>query len=105
MDNRRGNAGQPCHMDAVGVIGPAGDDLVHEDHVPPILHHIEVEVTDMRQMLLHLNELVIVGGEERARASLGMVVEVLDHGPGDGHPIVGAGAAGPPHRGSTNSAV
>ena len=44
-------------------------------------------------MLLHLDQLVVVRGEERPRAALRVVVQVFDHGPGDRHPVVGAGAA------------
>lgn len=40
-----------------------------------------------------LDELVVVGGEEGLRGESGAVVEVLDDGAGDGHAVVGTGAA------------
>jgi hypothetical protein len=44
-------------------------------------------------VLRHLDQFVVVRGEERARPALRVVVQVFDDGPGNRHPIVSAGAA------------
>ena len=77
-----GDAGQAGHVDAVGAIGAALDDLVQEDDLVAPLAHGDGQVEHAGQAFTQLGELVVVGGEQRARA--GLTVEVLDDRPGQG---------------------
>ena len=63
-------------MDAVALVGRAGDDLVQEhDLVLPLLHG-DVEVPHAGELLGQVGQLVVVRGEQRAAAD--RVVQVLD---------------------------
>ena len=85
-------AGQAGDLDAVGPVRPAGPHLVEEDDlVVPFLDR-DVEVANAREPIGERGELVVVRGEEHLRASAA-VVELLGHGPGDGEPVEGRGAA------------
>ncbi len=82
-------------MHAVGAIRLARDDAAQKDHIftaaAVVYSHIVID--DMRQPLGQVGQLVIVGGEERLSAQPGMVVDILDHRPGDRQPVVSARAA------------
>ncbi len=91
VHHRRRDARQLCHVDAIRFVGAAGHHLVQEDDVLAVLRYVQVEVAHLRQPLLHLDQLVVVRGEERARAALRVIVQILDDGPGDSHAVVGAG--------------
>ena len=55
--------------------------------------HRHVVVFDACKAIFHLVQLMIVRGEEGARMSCGVFVDVLDDAPGDGDAIVGGRTA------------
>ncbi len=65
---------------------------MEEDHLLAAVVHGYVIVDYVGQPLRQIGQLVIVGGEEGLGPQGGVIVDVLHHGPGDGHAIVGAGA-------------
>src|SRR6516165_5211481 len=81
--------GQAGHVDPVrGLRGAAGDP-VEEHDVATIFAHEHLRVRAPRKLRGELGQLVVVCGEEGSRADA--VVEILDHGPGQAHAVVGAG--------------
>ena len=87
-----GHAGYLCHMDTEGVLAATGHELAQEDNLVADLLDAHIVVAYGGELALHLVELMIVGGKERAGASLGILVEVLDDGPGYADAVVGRGA-------------
>ena len=83
--------GQARHLDAVAFVGAAFLDAPQEDDFVGRFLHRDVDVFHAGQQVGQLGELVIMGGEERARA--GVRLQVLDHGPGDGEAVEGGRAA------------
>ena len=78
-------------MDAVALVGRPGDDLVQEHDLVLPLAHGHVEVLHAGKRFLQVGQLVVVRGEQRAAADV--LVQVLDHRPGQRHAVVGARAA------------
>ena len=69
-------------------------DLAHEDDLVVPLFDGDGVVFEAVEGFRELCEFVVVGGEEGAGSvGIDIGVEVLDHGPGDGEAVVGAGAA------------
>ena len=66
---------------------------MQEPHLSALLEHVDAVVDDTRQAVGQSGQLVVVGGEQRPAA--GALVDVLDHGLGDGHAVIGRGP--PPH--------
>ncbi|OQB00693.1 MAG: hypothetical protein BWY25_01690 [Chloroflexi bacterium ADurb.Bin222] len=93
MDDRRGHARQPRDVNAVRAIRPSRRHPVQKNHVLPLFDHRQVEVTDVREMLFHLDELVVVRGEQGARPALRVIVKIFYHSPRNCHPVIGARAA------------
>ena len=90
-DDRVGQPGQLGHMHPVRAIGAAGFEPMEEYYGVARFAHRHVEVAGVGQPLRQLHQLVIVGGEHRLAAD--PIVQVLADRPGDGHAVVGAGAA------------
>ena len=80
-------------MDTERVLGTAALQLAQEDDTIVNFFHTHIVVLDAPEVLLHLVEFVVVGGEECARLCLGMLVQVLHNRPRDGNAIAGGGAA------------
>ena len=78
-----------CYMDAVALVGAAGDYLAQEDHLTTFLGHSDVEVLHPGQEVRQVYQLVIVGGKQRLGAEPGVVVNVFCYSLGDGKPVVG----------------
>ena len=91
FEHRGRDAGQARDVDAVALVGAAGDDPVEEDDLPLALADGDVGVAEPRLGLLELDELVVVGGEQGAAAD--DVVQVLGDRPGERDAVEGAGAA------------
>ena len=68
---------------------PSSFQLAQEDDFAISLLHADIVVLDACEVLLHLVELVIVGGKERASLCLGMFVEIFYDGPRDRDTIIG----------------
>ena len=79
-------------MNTEGVFRPTLFQFAQEDDFSVHLLHTHVEVADALEALLHLVQLMIVGGEECPRLGLAVLVQILHDGPGDGDAVVGAGA-------------
>ena len=92
-DDGGGEAGHFGDVDAEAAVGAAGRDAAEEDDLAVLLDGRGVEVVDAGEQVGHGGELVVVGGEDGAGAQARVVVQVLDHGAGDGDAVVGAGAA------------
>ena len=86
-----GDAGELGDVDAVALVGGAGDDLMEEDDLVLPFFDGDVVVGDAGELVGQVGELVVVGGEEGAAADV--LVEVFDDGPGEREAVVGAGAA------------
>ena len=70
VEDRRGDAGQPGDVDAVALVGPAGDDPVQEDDLPLALADGDVGVAEPGLGLLQVDQLVVVRGEEGPAADV-----------------------------------
>ena len=87
----RRDAGQPGDVDAVALVGAAGDDPVEEDDLAVPLADRDVGVAQPGPGLLQVDQLVIVGGEQRPAAD--DVMQVLGDRPGERDAVEGARAA------------
>src|SRR6516162_6373714 len=75
------DSGEACYLNAVALVGTAVDNFAKENDLIAPFSHSDVEIAKARQPAGEFDELVIVCGEERARADL--VVQVLEDGPGE----------------------
>src|ERR1044071_2662877 len=91
VEDRFGDSGQAGDLDAVTLVGAAGNDLAQENDLVVPLANGDVEVLQPGQSCGELGQFVIVSGEERFGADL--VVEVFHDGPGQAQAVEGAGAA------------
>ena len=66
---------------------------MQEDDRAALFAHGDVVIAHVGQFVGQLDQFVIVRGEQSHRASLGMVMQKLDHAPGDGQAVIRAGAA------------
>ena len=82
---------EACDLDTKAVLAAPADELAKEEHAPVDLAGGDVVVLHALETPLEVIELVVVRSEEGLRAPVGIVVQVLDDGPSDGDPIVGAG--------------
>ena len=80
-------------MNTEGVLRAAPLQLAHKNHLAVNLLHRHVVVLDALEVLLHLVQLVVVGGKERTGLRLGVLVQILHDGPCNRDAVVGAGAA------------
>ncbi len=81
-DDIGGKAGEASNFDAVALVGGAGFDAAEEDDLVAEFADRDMHIADAGNETLEFGELVIVGGEEGARA--GAIFEGFDDGPGDG---------------------
>ena len=86
-----GEAGEARDLDAVALVGGAGDDFAEEDDVVVPFADRDVAVGHAGAGAGEVGELVVVGGEKRA--ATGDVVQMFGHAPGDGEAVEGGGAA------------
>src|SRR5579871_3231860 len=91
LNNGDGQASQTCDFDAVAAVSFAGLDFAQENDAVACLLDRDAEITDTIELVGKFGELVIMGGEERLRASA--LVDELDHRPGKGEAIVRGGAS------------
>ena len=92
-NNGSGHAGKLRHMYAEAVFRPAAFELSEEDDLPINLLHAHIEVLDAGEALLHLVQLMVVRGKERAGMAAVAFVDVLDDSPRYGDAVIGACAA------------
>ena len=97
IENRRRDAGQPGDVDAVALVGAAGHDPVEEDDLAGTFADGDVGVFEPRLGLLQLDQLMVVGREERPAAD--RIVNVLGDRPGQRDAVERAGAAADLRRG------
>ena len=88
-----GHTGQACHVDAEAVLRAAACELAQKYHLAVDIAHAHVVVGDSAEALLHIVELVVVGGEEGLGMQPPVLVDVFHDGPCYGYAVVGAGAA------------
>ena len=81
------------HMNTERVLRSAAHQLAQEDNLAVKLLHRHIVVLYTLEVFLHLVQLVIVSGEERARLRLRVLVKILHDSPGDGDAVVGRRAA------------
>ena len=84
-DDGIGQAGQARDLDAVAPVGAARPHLVQEDDLVVPLAYGDVEVSDGRQPIGQLGQLVEVRREEHLAS--GALVQRLDDGPRDGEAV------------------
>ncbi len=85
--NRRREARQARHLDAVAAIRTARRHLPKEHNVVLPFADDDVEVGDGREGIGKVRQLVIVGGEDRLRPGAGARGQVLGHGPGEAEAV------------------
>ena len=94
LDDAPGHSRNLGHMDTKAVLRAALLELAQEDDFAVDLLHRDVVVLNAGKIFLHLVQLVVVGGEERARpAGLRVLVQVFNDGPGYRDAVVGRRAA------------
>src|SRR6184192_1676578 len=86
-------AGEFRDMDAVAAVSAARHDLVQEDDTLAFFADFHPEVAQPWQPLGQRGQLVVMGGEQRQRAQLWSIVQVLENGLRDADAVVGARAA------------
>ena len=91
VDDGGGQASEARNLDAVALTGGAGLDGVQECDAAGRLLDGDAQVAEAGKLFGQQGELVIVGGEERARADA--AVDVLQRGPRERQAIEGSGAA------------
>src|SRR6202022_981325 len=86
-------AGELGDMDAVAAIGAALDHLVEKDDALALFADLHPKIPQPRKLLGQRRQLVIMGGEERQRAKLRCIVEILEDRRCDAPAAGGAGRA------------
>ena len=81
------------HMDTKGVLAASTLQFAEEDHLAIHLLDTHIVVFDAVEAFLHLVELMVVGGKERASLGTLVLVEIFHDGPGYGDTVVGGRAA------------
>ena len=79
-------------MDTKRVLTPTPFQLPKEDDLAVHLLHADVVVLDALEVLLHLVQLVVVGGKERTGLASAVLMQVFHDGPGYADAVVGRGA-------------
>src|SRR5260370_32335880 len=82
FDHAARETGEAGNFDSVALIRAAGFDAAQKDDLAGRFFDGDVNIFDRGEKIAKLRQFMIVRGEERARA--GVLLEVLDHGPGDG---------------------
>src|SRR5258708_26213652 len=85
LDHAPRKTGEAGNFDAVTFVCAAGLDTAQKNDLAGCFFDGDVNVFDRRQQIAKLRQFVIVRGKERARA--GVLLEMLDDGPGDGKTI------------------
>ena len=91
LDDAAGQAGEAGDFDAVTFVGAARLNAAEKNDFAGRFFHRNVNILHAGEKVGEFGELVIVGGEERARASV--LLEMLDHSPSDGEAVERGGAA------------
>ena len=86
------HAGHSGHVDTETVRHPSRLELAQEQHVVPLFLDGDVVILDARELLLHVVELVVMGGEQGLGPLPGLM-DILHQGAGDAHAVVSGGAA------------
>ena len=82
-------------MDAVTAVGSAFHHLVQEDDALAFFPNLHAEIAEAGQSLGQPGQLVVVRREQRQRLQLRGIVQVLENGLRDAHPVIRAGPS--PH--------
>ncbi len=90
-DNRVGKSCESGDLDAIALVGAAGEDFSQEDDLVVPLADGNIEVLNAAAGAFEVGELVVVGGKEGAAADF--VMEVFRDTPGDGQAVECGGAA------------
>src|SRR6266513_2176442 len=92
-DHLARKAGKLRDMNAVAAVGAPRHDLMQEDDTLAFFADFHPEVAQPRQPLGQRGQLVVMSCEQRQRAQLWSIVQVLQDRLGDADAVVGAGAA------------
>ena len=90
LEDGLGETGQPRNLDAVALVGGAGDDFAEEDDVVVPFADCDVAISHTGAGAGEVGQFVVVGGEEGAAG--GDVMKMLGHAPSDGEAVEGRGA-------------
>src|SRR5260370_34749109 len=85
FDHAARETGEAGNFDAVTFVCAAGLDTAQKNDLAGRFFDGDVNIFDRGEKIAKLGQFVIVRGEERARA--GVLLEMLDNGPGDGKTI------------------
>ena len=80
-------------MDTKGVLAASTLQFAEENHLAIHLLDTHIVVFDAVEAFLHLVELMVVGGKERASLGTLVLVEIFHDSPGYGDAVVGGRAA------------
>ena len=92
LDNLFRHTGHPGDMDSETVGGAAFFQFAEEDDLGSDFLNGYVEVPDPRVDFLEVVELVVMGGK-KGLGAVTIFMDIFNYGPGDGHSVVGRGAA------------
>src|SRR6267143_744775 len=91
LDHAAGKSGESGDFDAVAFVGTAGFDASKKNNFAGCFFDGDVHVFYRGEKFGKLGQFMIVRGEERA--GTGVLLKMLDNGPGDGEAIERGGAA------------
>src|SRR5947209_16384047 len=91
MNDRTRNTCQLRNMHTVAFIGTSWHDLAQENDFATLFGDSHIQALNAWEHFRHLDQFMIVRGEERASAAAFIVVQVFDNSAGNGKPIIGAG--------------
>ena len=91
--NRARHARHFGDMNTKAVFTTTGHQFTQENHLVVHLFDRYIVVLDEFEGAFNLVELMIVGGKERFGPTVGMLVDILDNGPGNRDSVIGAGSS------------
>ena len=87
LDDRRWKTRQAGDIDSVALVGASGNHFTEKKDTTFSLFDRDVVVSDARQKLPQLRQLVVVSGKKRLGADVGE--EMFDHRPGERKSVEG----------------
>ncbi len=90
FNHAAGKTGEPRHFDAVTLVRASGLDAAQKNDLAGRFFHGDVNILHRGEKIAKFRQLVVVRGEERARARV--LLEMFNDGPGDGKTIERSGA-------------
>src|ERR1700720_3917818 len=91
LDHAARESGEASDFDAITLVGAAGLHAPQENNLTGSLFHRNVHIFYRGKKFGQLGQFVVMRGEEGARA--GVLLKMLDDGPGNGQAIKSRGAA------------